>query len=285
MVLKPKAIFLDMDGTILNHQNKVRIQTKEIIDALRNQGIYVILATGRDADEIERLVPKGFQVDGLITSNGATGYVGKKVIFKHSLSLRLVETIINKARENKVYYELYHYGASRVILKQDQQYVLNEVKEPKPNSVGMNEWLSRKHSIKEEIAWMDKIEGNEFSKFYFFARTKKQINSWKNELDKIKQVMDFTTSSSTEHNVELMAANVNKATGIKQMLQHFSLSGGETLAIGDSDNDLPMLQFVSYAVAMKNAPEHIKEIADDVTEFTCDEDGVYHYLKSKVLSL
>ncbi len=114
---------------------------------------------------------------------------------------------------------------------------------------------------------------------------KKQINSWKNELDKIKQVMDFTTSSSTEHNVELMAANVNKATGIKQMLQHFSLSGGETLAIGDSDNDLPMLQFVSYAVAMKNAPEHIKEIADDVTEFTCDEDGVYHYLKSKVLSL
>lgn len=64
------------------------------------------------------------------------------------------------------------YGASRVILKQDQQYVLNEVKEPKPNSVGMNEWLSRKHSIKEEIAWMDKIEGNEFSKFYFFARTK-----------------------------------------------------------------------------------------------------------------
>lgn len=97
--------------------------------------------------------------------------------------------------------------------------------------------------------------------------------------------MDFTTSSSTEHNVELMAANVNKATGIKQMLQHFSLSGGETLAIGDSDNDLPMLQFVSYAVAMKNAPEHIKEIADDVTEFTCDEDGVYHYLKSKVLSL
>ena len=39
MVLKPKAIFLDMDGTILNHQNKVRIQTKEIIDALRNQGI------------------------------------------------------------------------------------------------------------------------------------------------------------------------------------------------------------------------------------------------------
>lgn len=41
-----------------------------------------------------------------------------------------------------------------------------------------------------------------------------------------------------------------------------------------------MLQFVSYAAAMKNAPEYIKEIVDDVTEFTYDEDGVYDYLKS-----
>jgi hydroxymethylpyrimidine pyrophosphatase-like HAD family hydrolase len=53
------------------------------------------------------------------------------------------------------------------------------------------------------------------------------------------------------------------------------------MAIGDNDNDLPMLKFVSFAVAMKNAPNHIKEVADDVTDFTCDEDGVYYYLKSK----
>ena len=168
-----------------------------------------------------------------------------------------------------------------MFLKQDQPYVLEEVKEPKPESVGMNEWLSRKHAIKEEIAWKDHIEGNGFSKFYFFARTKNHINSWKNELDKIKQMIDFTTSSSTEHNVELMVANVNKATGIKQMLRHFNLSESETMAIGDNDNDLPMLKFVSFAVAMKNAPNHIKEVADDVTDFTCDEDGVYYYLKSK----
>ena len=65
------------------------------------------------------------------------------------------------------------------------------------------------------------------------------------------------------------------------MLKHFNLSEDEILAIGDSDNDLPMLQFASFSVAMKNAPDYIKEIVDDITEFTCDEDGVYHYLKSK----
>ena len=270
-----------MDGTILNHQNKVSIHTKEIIDDLRNQGIFVFVATGRAVDEIEELVPEGFQVDGFITSNGMAGYVGKEVVFKHSLSLELVETIIEKARENKVYYELFPYGTSRVTLKQDKQYVEDEIRDPKPDSVGINEWLSRKQAIKEEIDWKDSIEANEFSKFYFFARTKEHINSWKHELDALKQEIDFTTSISSDHNVEVMVANVNKATGIKQMLQHFDLSEDETMAIGDSDNDLPMLQFVGYAVAMKNAQDRVKEIVHDVTEFTCDEDGVYHYLKSK----
>jgi Cof subfamily protein (haloacid dehalogenase superfamily) len=281
VALKPKAIFLDMDGTILNHQNKVSIHTKEIIDALRNEGIYVFIATGRSFDEIEGVVPEGFQVDGFVTSNGMAGYVGKDVVFEHSLSLELVETVIKKARKNKVYYELFPYGGSRMTLKQDQQYVEAEIKDPKPDSVGINEWLSRKQAIKEEISWTDKIEGNRFSKFYFFARTKEHINSWKNELDQLKQEIDFTTSISSDHNVELMVANVNKATGMKQMLKRFDLSEDEVMAIGDSDNDIPMLQFVRYAVAMKNAPDRIKEMADDVTDFTCDEDGVYHYLKSK----
>lgn len=281
MEFKPKAIFLDMDGTILNHQNKVSIHTKEIVDDLRNQGFYVFVATGRAVDEIEGLVPPGFQVDGIVTSNGMAGYVGKEVVFKHSLSLELVETVIKKAREHKVYYELFPYGASRITLKQDQAYSEAEISDPKPESVGFNEWLSRKQAIKEDIAWKDHIEGNEFSKFYFFARTKEHINCWKKELEQLKKEIDFTMSISSEHNVELMVANVNKATGIQQMLKRFGLSEGETLAIGDSDNDLPMLRLVNYGVAMKNAPDCIKEIADDVTDFTCDEDGVYYYLKSK----
>ncbi|OIJ20821.1 HAD family hydrolase [Anaerobacillus alkalidiazotrophicus] len=270
-----------MDGTILNHLNKVSICTKEIIDDLREQGIYVFIATGRAYGEIESVVPEGFQVDGFITSNGMAGYVGEEVVFEHSLSLELVETIIEKARENKVYYELFPYENPRVTLTKDKHYVEAEIREPKPESVGINEWLSRKQAIKEKINWNERIEGTKFSKFYFFARTEEHINRWKQELDLLKEEIDFSTSISSKHNVEVMVANVNKATGINQILQRFNLSETEIMAIGDSDNDLPMLNFVGHAVAMKNAPDHIKEIANDVTEYTCDEDGVYHYLKSK----
>jgi len=278
----PKTIFLDMDGTILNHQNMVSMNTKRIIDEIRKRGINVFIATGRAFDEIAQVVPEGFEVDGYITSNGMAGYIGKEAIFEHSLSHELVDTMIEKARQNKVYYELFPYGMPRITLKQDRDYMEAEIREPKPESVGINEWLSRKDAINEQIDWQEAVKGTRFSKFYFFARSKKHINEWKKELDELKQSIEFTTSISSEHNVEVMVANVNKATGIKEMLSHLHLSESETMAIGDSDNDLPMLQFVEYAVAMKNAPDNIKAIVDEVTEYTCDEDGVYHYLKNNI---
>jgi len=278
MSFMPKAIFLDMDGTILNRSNRVTIETKEIIDDLRAQGIFVFIATGRAFDEIAELVPEGFEVDGFITSNGMAGHVGGEMVFKHSLSRELVEKVIEKARENQVYYELFPYGAPRMTLQQDREYVEHEVREPKPESVEINEWLSRKKAIGEEIQWQEKIEGSEFSKFYFFARTYEHINKWKAELEKLKQEMDFTMSISSPHNVEVMVANVNKATGIQQMLKHYNLPHEDILGIGDSNNDLPMFKYVGYAVAMKNAGDHIKDIVDDVTEYSCDENGVYHYL-------
>lgn len=284
MVMKPKAIFLDMDGTILNHYNQVSELTKQVIDEIRENGIYVFIATGRAADEISELVPDGFQVDGIISSNGMAGYVKGESIFEHSLALDLVEQIIEKAREHKVYYELFPYGSDRIALKQDRVYMENEIRDPQPEGVGLNEWLSRQEAIKEEIDWKEEIEGSKFSKFYFFARTIEHINRWKEELENMKKDTDFTTSISSNHNVEVMVANVNKATGIKEMLNYYHLSEKETLAIGDSNNDLPMFQFVDYAVAMKNASDQVKEIVNDVTEFSCDDDGVYHYLKSTIVS-
>lgn len=71
-----KAIFLDMDGTLLHENNQVSLYTKEIIDQLRTNGYKVFLATGRSHDEIHFLVPEHFEVDGIISSNGTWAYTG-----------------------------------------------------------------------------------------------------------------------------------------------------------------------------------------------------------------
>jgi hydroxymethylpyrimidine pyrophosphatase-like HAD family hydrolase len=186
-----------MDGTILNHHNKVSIHTKEIIDDLRNEGIFVFIATGRNAAELREMLPEGFEVDAIITANGMAGYIGEEVVFEHSLSRELVETIIEKARENKVYYELFPYGHSRMVLQQDKEYVLNEIREPKPESVEINEWISRQKAIEEEIEWTEEQELNFRSSI--FLENQRGNHNWKMKIEQLQKEIPFTMTPSSSH--------------------------------------------------------------------------------------
>ena len=90
-----KAIFLDMDGTILHEDNKASIKTKSVIDELREKGYKIFLATGRSYTEIDQLVPPQFEVDGIISSNGTSGEVNDDNLFMHSLSSESVKRIVS----------------------------------------------------------------------------------------------------------------------------------------------------------------------------------------------
>lgn len=283
--MKTKAIFLDMDGTVLDSQNNVSLKIKEVIDQLRNQGLYVFIATGRSAMEVKSLVPDGFEVDGIVASNGMEGHINEEVMFEHSLPAELVETIIAGARQKQVYYELFPYNAPRIMMAEDREFIEKAVEDPKPEEVEINEWISRKQAVRQDIVWTETLpEQAGYSKFYFFSRTTKHIDEWKEELERLKEHTSFTTSTSSSHNVEVMSAGINKASGIKEMVERYNLTREDTLAVGDSHNDLPMFEYVHHAVAMQNAPDDIKAITDDVTEFTCDEDGVAAYLQKTFLS-
>jgi Cof subfamily protein (haloacid dehalogenase superfamily) len=72
---------------------------------------------------------------------------------------------------------------------------------------------------------------------------------------------------------EMMLPGVNKATGIDVLLAHVGVDRADTIAIGDSYNDLEMLEHVAVGVAMGDAPEPVKAIADEVTA-AVDEDGI-----------
>lgn len=280
---QPKAIFLDMDGTVLDHYNRISIHTKEAIATIREKGIPIFIATGRSREEVFAVFPEGFQVDGVISSNGMTAYLGDEKIQEHSLPHELVTRIIEKAREHHVYYELFPTEGIRVVLKQDYPIIEKEAADPKPESVGINEWIERKEALKTEINWQDQLPKQTYSKFYCFSKAAEHIEKWKQELEQLKEWMDFTTSSSSIHNVEIMVAGVNKATGIQALLNQLDILPEDILVIGDSHNDIPMFTFAGQTVAMQNAAPEIKALADEITTFSCDEDGVSQYLKQRFL--
>ncbi|GAA5415964.1 5-amino-6-(5-phospho-D-ribitylamino)uracil phosphatase YwtE [Paraliobacillus ryukyuensis] len=279
----PKAIFLDMDGTILNHANQITIKTKEIIATIRNKGIPVFIATGRSSGEIFQLAPQGFEVDGIVSSNGMTTYFGEKKLEQHYLPKQLVELVIEKAQEKQVYYELFPTEGSRIALQQDYSILAAETEGPKPASVGINEWVERKEAMNGNIEWCEILPAQHYSKFYCFSKQTAHIDNWKETLDELKRSINFTTSASSAHNVEIMVANVNKATGIKAILNQLAIDPADILVMGDSYNDVPMFQLAGQTVAMKNADREIQDMTNEVTTYTCDEDGVYHYLNERFI--
>lgn len=279
-----KAIFLDMDGTILHEDNKASNKTKEVIDHLREKGYKVFLATGRSYSEINNLVPIGFEVDGIISSNGTSGEINNSNLFMHSLSTENVKKIVTLAQQQKIYYEVFPFDKQRLALDEDQSWMDEMIQgNTPPNYVSESEWTSRLDAMAGKINWSNNIPDDDYAKIYLFTPNLDKITRFRDELIQNKVLLNISVSNSSRYNAETMAYNTDKGTGIKEMIEHFGIKQDETLVIGDSDNDRAMFAFGGYSVAMKNARPEIKEITDEETTFTNEEDGAALYLEETFL--
>lgn len=276
-----KAIVLDLDGTTLNERNTVNETLEQYIGELRESGKLIFIATGRTLEEVRDVLPAGMEADGMVTANGMSVFIGKEQIVEHALSTELVEELVAKAGAEEIFYEVHPNEGTRMALLKDKDYMVKQGLKPKPETVDENEWLSRQDAVEDKIRWSEQLDIKSVAKIYFFSNEMNTIRKWKAELGKIKQYNAFTTASSTHHNVEVTVEGITKATGVQLLLKHFQLAPEEILAVGDGENDLPLFKLAGHCVAMKNATDLVKEQADEVTDYSYREDGLYRFLKAK----
>ncbi|MCK1984612.1 MULTISPECIES: HAD family hydrolase [Peribacillus] len=276
-----KAIVLDLDGTTLNERNTVNETLEQYISDLRKSGKLIFIATGRTLEEVRDVLPAGMEADGMVTANGMSVFIGKEKIVEHALSTELVEELVAKAGAEEIFYEVHPNEGTRMALLKDKDYMVKQGLIPKPETVDENEWLSRQDAVEDKIRWSEELDISSVAKIYFFSNEMNNIRKWKAELGKIKQYNAFTTASSTHHNVEVTVEGITKATGVQLLLKHFQLAPENILAVGDGENDLPLFKLAGHCVAMKNATDLVKEQADEVTEYSYREDGLYRFLKGK----
>ncbi|MGP4039391.1 HAD family hydrolase [Gracilibacillus sp. D59] len=280
MTFSPKAICLDMDGTLLNNHNQLTENTLDIIQDIRKKGIRVFIVTGRSYNEIFDSAPDNLELDGFVTANGMITYVEGEKVLEHTLSTDLVDKVIQSARAHQIYYEVHPNDGERLSLTEDRSYMESMISGEKPDEVGINEWLERQAAIQHEICWKETLPNQKYAKMFCFSNDHGKMQAWIEELENMKKETDFTTSSSSHHNVEVMVEGVNKATGIEVLLKHYQINPADTMAIGDSNNDIPMMKYVGYPVGMFNATDQIKSLVKEITEFTNDNQGVYYYLEN-----
>ncbi|MGA8944015.1 MAG: HAD family hydrolase [Thermoactinomyces sp.] len=276
-----KAVALDLDGTMLDQDGSVNSKLTDILSKMQHKDIKIFVATGRTHSEVTDVIPADLHPDGIVSSNGAGCYAREKKIVLHTLQPGIVEKVVSAARQQGLYYEIHSTRGFRYALADDQRRMENELVRPLPDTLQINEYKSRKKALAGKIQWVDRIVAEDVVKIYFFSRDCEKIKIWKNELNRMRQKMDFSISSSSRHNAEIAVNNVSKATGLRLLLKEYGLTPSQLMAVGDSENDLPMFELAGCAVAMKNAMNFVQNQADVVTRYPYYQDGLYHFLLEK----
>ena len=261
-----KAVAVDMDGTFENdnrHYDKEKF--KKILDQLRAHGAHFIAASGRPAARLAKDFA-GFtdRVD-LVADNGGALIRDEKVVktncFTRDSVLKMIHVIQDKFPEALPYTLVSAIKHTYCLesLPQDREEMMSFYY---PNTVRIKDFenipddqytkitLSYKYTIGQKIA-------DEFNK----------ISS---------QKVHF--SSSGFENIDLVLEGVNKAIGLKELLNYLDVSPTETIAFGDNENDVEMLKMVGYSYAMANGTDQAKAAAKYEAPSNNDE-GVFKVLE------
>ena len=274
--MSKKVIFLDVDGTLVNDNGVVPESAKDAVRQARNNGHYVFLCTGRSKAEIyDEIMEIG--VDGVIGAAGGYIEVNNEIILHKKVDREDVEHLVNYFDKNNIDFYLESNGglfASKNCKKTLNKLVFEGVDKDsklyKELEKGIGQFIEA--LIEGEDLIRDDI--NKIS----FLDSETSIETIRDEFKDKFNVIHCTVPMFGENSGELSVPGVHKALAIEYLIEHLGLSKETTFAYGDGINDMEMLQYVNYGIAMGNANEALKEIACDITG-THDEDGIYNSFK------
>ena len=256
-----KAIFIDLDGTLLRRDHTISSATKDLIENLIAKKILVVLVSARPIHGITPisalLKTSALPVASL---NGAYIVMGDMVIFQSSMDLEKVNSIHTFSKEFDVTL-LYYTGlkwyseTNNAAVAKEQR--ITEVK------VTVEQFPALLNAWKQETVGINKVMaiGKESVIKQFQS---KLVSIFGNELN-------IYTSKPTY--LEMMHANASKTNAMKFLLKRYDIAREEAIALGDNYNDKEMIMYAGTGVAMGNAPDEIKAVADYVTD-TNQNDGV-----------
>ncbi len=253
-----KIIFIDIDGTLRNSKKQIVKRTRKAIKNIVDKGIYIVICSGRYRQYVEDVSKEAMASNYIIACNGGEiyDYKNKEIIYENNLKKQMIIKLYQLAEKYKVQF---------VINSRDKRIVFNE-----SDSV-LKEYL-KTHSSTQCI-----ITDEDASK----------IRNIKSEIEKLEDVEIINSSKSlvnkhvpveTSLFLDVACKGTSKGNAIKRLCAYLKIDLKDSVAIGDSYNDLPMFEIVGHRVVMGNALEDIKKVADEVTD-TNDEDGVAKFLE------
>lgn len=262
-----KLFVTDLDGTLLDKSHEVSAENKKAVQEAVRQGVTVTVATGRMyVSALPYAKQLGVDVP-IITYNGALiKSVEGEVLYASYLPQQTVHDVLDYCFERDWHIHTY---------QDDHLYF----KEYTAKARGYEGLAGLKGEVVGASGLYERSES--VPKMLVITSGAEESDRVVAELDKSFAGRMFAVKSNPEY-VEIINPGVNKATALERLLQQLNLKKEEVMAIGDSNNDLPMLKVAGYSVAMGNANDAVKAVCDYVTD-DCMHSGVAKAIRDYVL--
>jgi Cof subfamily protein (haloacid dehalogenase superfamily) len=250
-----KIVFFDIDGTLLNKQNVIPQSTKDAIKTLRENGVYVAIATGRAPKMFEDIL-KELNINSYISNNGQYVVFEGKTIYTNPMQTEALHMLAEDAANLK-HPMLFTNEKNVVVTDENHPHINESYLHLGLDYPAVNKSYYKEHDLFQCCVFCEQKD----EEFY---------------LNKYPQ-FDFIRWH--EFSIDVLPKGGSKAQGIEKMLELTGFTKENTYAFGDGLNDLEMISFVGTGVAMGNAVEELKQVANHVTTSSC-EDGIYNALRT-----
>ena len=249
-----KLIAIDLDGTLLREDKTLSKGNIEALHQAHEAGYDIVICTGRPLSGVRPIfeaidLPEGDYY--MIINNGCTTLSTKKweIIGKEELSLEDMHRLHVLTKDSDVQLTLFDMDHYLVVAPEAS--IVNS----KPTPVS-----------EEDLPNLVPI----FQAMYVGAPS--AIDAFQAQHEAGLET-DFNTVRSQDILFEVLPKGASKASALQALSQTLGYSRDQVMALGDANNDLEMLRFAGYSVAMGNGNAAVKEIADFIT-LTNDDDGV-----------
>lgn len=262
-------IALDLDGTLTNSEKNITPRTFDALMKAQREGVRLVLASGRPTFGIAALANQLQLADygGYVLSyNGGRiiDWCEKTVIFSQVVDQKLVPILYDFAEKAQLPIVTYLPEAI-LVSKNEGEYLAEEARiNGMPIVVAQN-------FVEEAM----RIAGGS-TKFLIPGEPELLVQLESEMKAALSEQMEVFRSAPFF--LELPPKGIDKAQSLQRLLTHLGLERDSLMAFGDGFNDLSMIQFAGQGVAMANAVEEVKSIADFVTTSN-EEDGIAHALE------